>query len=123
MKRFSIILFSSIAIFAVLFVGSAFTKDAEKKQITYEYFQYNASVYGETDFETAGNWISIGTSNPGSNPCTAGTAHSCVVRVDQSLLSTNPLLTLPEKMAQYLQNQGSAASYVNSGSNYTYQKP
>lgn len=123
MKRFSILLFSSIAVIAVLFVGSAFTKDAGKKQITYEYFQYSASAYGENDFETSGNWISLGTSNPGSNPCTSGTAHSCVVRVDQSSLSTNPLLTLPEKMALFLQNQSSAASYVNSSSNYTYQKP
>lgn len=123
MKRFSIFLFSSIAVTALLFFASAFTRSNEKKQITYEYFQYSASVYGETDFESAGNWISLGTSNPGTNPCTAGTAHSCVVRVDQSSLSTNPLLTLPEKMALFLQNQGSAASYVNSGSNYTYQKP
>lgn len=126
MKKLSIFLVATIAVVAVFFVSSAFTDAKANKQVTYEYFQYSASAYTETDFETSTNWISLGTSNPISNPCASGSAHSCVVRVDQSQLSTNPFLTLPEKMALYLQNISGttgASDYVNNASNYTYQKP
>jgi hypothetical protein len=135
MKRSFILLFSSIAVIAVFFVSSAFkkdkkatksaasalTKDKAPKQTVYEHFQFIGSSYNEADFENDANWISLGTTNPTTNPCTSGSSRICVVAVDQSQLSTNPLLTLPEKMELFLVNQASADTYVNN--NWTYQKP
>lgn len=121
MKRFSIVL--SVAVLVLAAVASAFTNHETPAQITYEHFQYTAGVYGETDFENAANWSALGTSNPSSNPCISGSSRICVLRVDQSQLSTDPLLTMPEKLALFLQNQSSADTYVNTAGNYTYQKP
>ena len=121
MKKLSIFLVATTAVVAVFFASSAFTADKAKKQTTYEHFQYTATVYGETDFENAANWISLGTTDPSTNPCITSGTRVCVARVDQSALSTNPLLTLPEKMALFLQNQGSADTYVNG--NRTHTKP
>lgn len=120
MKRISIAL--SLVVIATLVVASAFTKTTAPKQTVYEHFQYTASAYNESDFETAANWTSIGTTSPGSNPCIIDGTRVCVAKVDQSQLSTNPLLTMPEKFVLYLQGQASADTYVNTVSNRPYTK-
>lgn len=120
MKKLLIFLAACIVIVAAFFLSSAFTMDKEKKQGNYMHFEYRGAGYSEADYETVGNWISVGGDAPGTNPCIAGTNHICVLRVDQTQLSTNPLLTLPEKLALFLQDQPSASDYVNA--NYVYQK-
>ena len=121
MKRISIAL--SLVVIATLVVASAFTKTNAPKQTVYEYFQYTATSYNEADFENDANWISLGTTNPSTNPCTTSGTRVCVAKVDQSQLSTNPLLTLPEKMELFLINQASADTYVNTPGNQTHTKP
>jgi hypothetical protein len=127
-KTRKISLAATLFIIAIVIAGSAFIKlnPDNKKQVTYDYFQYNSINYTEGAYETSGNWGYIGTSNPGSNPCSAGTSHSCVVKVDHSQLSTDPSLTMPQKVALFLQGRPGitgASDYVNSSSNYTYRKP
>lgn len=121
MKRISIAALSFIAA-ALFFAASAFTKSTSEKQTVYEYFQYTGTSYNEADFENDANWISLGTASPGSNPCINGGTRVCVARVDQSQLSTNPLLTLPEKMELFLINEASADAFVNNSGNQTYTK-
>ncbi|MBI3717393.1 MAG: hypothetical protein HY252_02190 [Sphingobacteriales bacterium] len=128
MKKSGMIsLFATVFVVAIVVAGSAFIKKGNvKPQITYDYFQYTASSYGETDYENSGNWSSLGTSNPGSNPCTNGSTHTCVLKIDDSRLSTDPSLTMPQKIALFLQNQSDpngATNFVTNASNYTYRKP
>jgi hypothetical protein len=123
MKRISIAVFSFIAV-ALFFAASAFTKNNNKKQTVYEHFQYIGATYSEPNFENDANWSSLGTTNPSTNPCADGNVKTCVMRIDQSLLSTDPDLSLPEKAALYLQNESGttgATDFVNS--NFTHRKP
>jgi hypothetical protein len=122
MKRISIAALSFIAV-ALFFAASAFTKNNAEKQTVYEHFQYIGSSYNEADFENDANWISLGTTNPSTNPCTTSGSRVCVAKVDQSQLSTNPFLTLPEKMELFLINEASADTYVNTAGNQTHTKP
>jgi hypothetical protein len=122
MKKLSIFLVATIAVVSLFFVNSAFTSgDKTTKPPVYEHFEYIGSSYNEADFENDANWISLGTSNPASNPCTPGSTRICVVAVDETQLSTNPSLTLPEKMELFLIGEPSADTYVNG--NATYKKP
>lgn len=126
MKKLSLLLVATIAVLAIFFVSSAFTSDISNQQFIYEYFEYDTIAYSEIEYETAINWTALGTTAPVASPCTPGVIHICVVRVEQSLLSTNPLLTLPEKMALFLQGlpgPTGASDYVNNPSYYVYQKP
>ncbi|MBI1781022.1 MAG: hypothetical protein HYR66_06595, partial [Sphingobacteriales bacterium] len=60
MKKSGMIsLFATVFVVAIVVAGSAFIKKGNvKPQITYDYFQYTASSYGETDYENSGNWSS-----------------------------------------------------------------
>lgn len=89
-----------------------------------EFFRYIPSVYTEIGFEDAASWTYIGTSNPALNPCVNGT-HPCIVKVDQSQLPSNPALSMPEKMAFFLQSQPGtmgATVYATAPSNVTHKK-
>lgn len=119
---------ASLFVVAIVVAGSAFVKANKhaKKPITLDYFQYTASSYGETDYENSANWSYIGTSKPGTNPCSSGSSHTCVLRIDDSQLSTDPSLTMPQRIALFLQNQSDpngASNFVNNVNNYEYRKP
>lgn len=132
MKQKIIIPFiACIALAAIVFAGSAFAKkDKAKKQITYDYFQYSPTTGSESNYETASNWSSLGTSNPSSNPCTSGADLICVVKVDHSLISGRSGSTLTDKFMNYLQSLSDSApgandgatNFVTSSNNYTYRK-
>ncbi len=122
MKRISIVL--SFAVIATLFVASAFTKTTVPKQTVYEYFQFTGGTYSETHFENDANWSSLGTTNPSINPCIDGTAKTCVLRIDQTLVTADPNMSLAEELAAYLDNitgATGATDFVNN--NYTHRKP
>ena len=123
MKRISIAALSFIAV-ALFFAASAFTKNNAEKQTVYEHFQFTGGTYSETHFENDANWSSLGTTNPITNPCASGTDKTCVLRIDQSLISNDPDMSLEEELAAYLQNISGttgATDFVNG--NYTHRKP
>jgi hypothetical protein len=120
MKRISIAAFSFIAA-ALFFAASAFTKNNDKKQTVYEYLQFTGGTYGETDFENDANWSPLGTSEPSMNPCIDGTAKTCVLKIDQTLITNDPSKSLEEELDDYLTGLPSATTFVNS--NYSHRKP
>jgi hypothetical protein len=124
MKPLLIVFLLTFTPVAFFFIASAFTNDTSKKQNVYQYFHYTDSAYSEIRFENDANWSSLGTTNPSTSPCIDGIAKTCVLRIDQSLPSNDPFLSLPEKFALFLQNQPGpigATDFVND--NYTYRKP
>lgn len=120
MKKVILCSSASIFILVAFVISSAFTSNKAGSISHYEHFEYSGAGDSETDFENAVNWTALGGESPGTNPCIPGVNRICVIRVDLSLLSTNPLLTLPEKLALFLQAQSSASDFVNS--NYVYMK-
>lgn len=120
MKKVILCSVASIFILVAFVVSSAFTSNKAGTVSYYEHFEYNGAGDSETDFENAVNWTALGGEAPGTSPCLPGMNRICVIRVDLSLLSTNPLLTLPEKLALFLQAQSSASDFVYS--NYVYMK-
>lgn len=123
MKRISIAALSFIAV-ALFFAASAFTKDNAKKQTVYEYFQFTGGTYSEPNFENDANWSSLGTTNPSVNPCADGSVKTCVLKIDQTLVSNDPGMSLSEELAAYLGNisgTSGATDFVNN--NYSYRKP
>lgn len=130
-QKFIIPLIACIALTGIVIAGSAFIKkDKVKKQVTYDYFEYSPMGGSESSYETAGNWSSLGTSSPSSNPCDPGTDLICVVKVDHSLISGRPGSTLTDKFINYLQSLSDSAPGANDGAtqfvtnsnNIAYQK-
>jgi hypothetical protein len=121
MKRLSILFLASFAVIALFFVASAFTKSNVEKQTVYEYLQFTGATYSETHFENDANWSSLGTTEPSTNPCIDGTAKTCVLKIDQALITNDPSKSLEEELDDYLTGLPSATTFVNS--NYSYRKP
>ena len=124
MLRLSVFFLTGIILCSLFVAASAFTKDDTNKQTVYEHFQFTSGTYSETNFEDAANWSSLGTTNPSTNPCASGSDKTCVLRIDQSLITLDPDKSLTEELADYLQNisgMTGATDFVNS--NYTYRKP
>ena len=120
MKRLSIAAFSLITV-ALFFAASAFTKNNDKKQTVYEYLEFTGATYGETHFENDANWSPLGTTEPSTNPCIEGTAKTCVLKIDQTLITNDPSKSLQEELDDYLTGLSSATTFVNS--NYAFRKP
>ncbi len=123
MKRFLIVFLTIVGSSAIFIISSGFDKDNSKKQIVYEHYQFLGSTYSELYFENEYNWLALGNTNPSINPCSTGARETCVLRIDQSLLSTDLSLSLAERLALYLQSLPGvlgSTNYVNS--NYTYRK-
>lgn len=124
MKRLSVFILTGILLCGLFVAASSVTKDDANKQTVYEHFQFTSGTYSETNFEDAANWSSLGTTNPATNPCASGSDKTCVLRIDQSLITADPDKSLTEELADYLQNisgMTGATDFVNS--NYTYRKP
>lgn len=115
-----IMLGASVAILTTAFTKIS-TKSSVKAGADYAYFQYTASAYTEAAFENTVNWSYIGSSNPVTNPCTPGSSHTCTIKVLSSNLNAYTG-SMSDKFAQYLADSPSATNFVNSSSNYTYQK-
>lgn len=105
----------------VLAIGvSAFSRVHNQKAkplTTTRYFQF-AAVESETNLEISTNWSDLGTTAPGSNPCSTGTASVCVAAIDDATLQSQSGSSNADKFANYLAAQPSSVTYVDNNSTF-----
>ncbi|SEM57800.1 hypothetical protein SAMN05216436_105229 [bacterium A37T11] len=119
---------SAIVVSAKLAKAMEVAKTTEKKKAgqellskkqNYVYFYYDNNTYTPAAYIIEGNWAQQ--TNP--TDC-GGSAHICVLQVDESLLSTDPGLSMEEKLNQYLtslydDDPSSVTDFVNDNAFYS----
>ncbi|MDP4129793.1 MAG: hypothetical protein Q8918_18935 [Bacteroidota bacterium] len=108
----------------VLTIGvSAFSRvhnHKAKPVTTTRYFQF-AAVESEANLEIAANWSDLGTTAPGSNPCSPGMTSVCVAAIDDVTLQAQSGSSNAAKFANYLIAQPSSVTYVDNNSTFRKQ--